>query len=402
MHTELKPGINWVGYVDWSVRDFHSFDTHHGATYNSFLVQDEKVALIDAVKGPYAAQLLGNIRELVPLDKVDYVICNHAEPDHSGGMPAVMKELPNATLLCNAKCRDALAGYFDISQWRIKIVNPDESLSLGQRSLHFLDTPMVHWPESMMTYCPQDKLLFSMDAFGQHLASSVRFDDQWNLYDVMVEAKSYYANIVAPYGRQVLKTLEAASKLSIDMIATSHGLIWRSHIPAILEAYTNWASGKCEPKILILFDSMWESTAAMADAVLAGANSISQEINVQQLHVRRNTLTRIATEMLDSSAVAFGSATLNGQMMPAMASALTYIKGLHRASSRRPAFAFGSSGWGIGGTEQIAKWFEEMQWEQVCEKVKAFWRPTHEYRQACFEAGQDLARAVLEQAKAKS
>ena len=397
MHTELKPEINWVGYVDWSVRDFHSFDTHHGATYNSYLVQDEKVALIDAVKGPYAAQLLTNIRELIPLDRVDYVICNHAEADHAGGLPAVMSALPNATLVCNAKCREVLAGYFDISRWNIKVISPDEPLPLGRRSLHFLDTPMVHWPESMMTYCPQDKVLFSMDAFGQHLASSVRFDDQWNLSDIMLEAKAYYANIVAPYGRQVLKTLEAASKLDIDTLATSHGLIWRSHIPTILEAYTNWASGKTEPKILVLFDSMWESTAMMADAILAGAGSVSPGINVQLLHVRRNTLTRIATEMLDAAAVAFGSATLNGQMMPAMASALTYIKGLYRTSPKRPAFAFGSTGWGIGGAEQVSKWFEEMQWEQVHEKTKAFWRPAQEHRQACFEAGQDLARRVIGQ-----
>lgn len=395
MHTELKPGINWVGYVDWSVRDFHSFDTRHGATYNSYLVQDEKVALIDAVKGPFAVQLLKNVRELVPLDKVDYVVCNHAEPDHSGGMPAVMSALPNATLVCNAKCRETLTGYFDISQWKIKVVNPDTTLPLGGRNLHFLDTPMVHWPESMMTYSPQDKVLFSMDAFGQHLASSVRFDDQWNLHDIMVEAKSYYANIVAPYGRQVLKTLDAAAKLDIEMIATSHGLVWRSHIPEILEAYANWASGKCEPKIVILFDTMWESTSLMAESILAGADSVSRDVRVQLLHVRRNTLTRIATEMLDAAAVAFGSATLNGLMMPTMASALTYIKGLYRSSPKRPAFAFGSNGWGIGGAEQIVKWFEEMQWEQVCEKVRAQWRPAPEYHKACFEAGQLLAHKAL-------
>jgi len=396
MHTELKSGINWVGYIDWGVRDFHSFDTHHGATYNSYLVQDEKVALIDAVKGPYAGQLLANIRELLPLDKIDYVICNHAELDHSGGMPAVMNALPNAMLVCNAKCRETLARYFDIANWKIKIINSEEPLSLGRRSLHFLDTPMVHWPESMVTYCPQDKVLFSMDAFGQHLASSVRFDDQWNLHDIMIEAKSYYANIVAPYGRQVLKTLEAAAKLDIDMLATSHGLIWRSHIPTILEAYTRWASGKCSPKVLILFDSMWESTSMMAESILAGAASVSQDVSVQMLHVRRNTLTRIATEMLDTAAVAFGSATLNGQMMPTMASVLTYIKGLYRTSSKRPAFAFGSSGWGIGGVEQIAKWFEEMQWEQVGEKARANWRPTPDDHQACFLAGQSLAQKALE------
>ncbi|MCL2623126.1 MAG: MBL fold metallo-hydrolase [Planctomycetaceae bacterium] len=396
MHTELKAGIHWVGYIDWSVRDFHSFDTHHGTTYNSYLIQDEKVALIDTVKGVCAPQLVANIRELVPLDRVDYVICNHAEADHAGAMPAILKALPNATLVCNAKCREILAGYFDLSDWKINVTASDERLSLGRRTLHFIDTPMVHWPDSMVTWLPEDKLLFSNDAFGQHLAASVRFDDQWNLHDILVEAKAYYANIVAPYSRQVLKTLEAASNLDIRMIAPSHGLIWRKNLPAILDAYTAWASGHCVPKIVVLYDSMWESTAQMADSILAGANSVSQEVNVQLLHARRNTLTRIATEMLDATAVAFGSATLNGQLMPAMAAALNYIKGLYRYV-KKPAFAFGSGGWGIGGAEQIAKWFEEMNWEQVDEKVRAQWRASQECHQICFNAGKQLARKAMEQ-----
>ena len=395
MHTELKPGIHWVGYVDWNVRDFHSFDTHSGATYNSYLVQDEKVALIDTVKGLYAPQLLTNIHDLVPLDKVDYVICNHAEFDHAGALPAVLKALPNATLLCNQKCREILAGYFDISDWNIKVLTPGETIRLGQQTLHFIDVPMVHWPDSMFTYIPQSMLLFSNDAFGQHLASSARFDDQWDLSDILVEAKTYYANIVAPYSRQVQKVLEAASQLNIEMIAPSHGLIWRKNLPAILDAYTDWAWGRCVPKIVILFDTMWESTAMMADSVFAGAQSVSQNVNVQLMQVRRHTLTRIATEMLDASAVAFGSATLNGQMMPAMAAALNYIKGLFR-SMKKPAFAFGSSGWGIGGVEQIAKWFGEMGWEQVGDSLRSQWRGTPECHKACFEAGRLLAHTVLE------
>ncbi|MDR1384120.1 MAG: FprA family A-type flavoprotein [Planctomycetaceae bacterium] len=393
MNTELKSGINWVGYVDWNVRDFHSFNTAHGATYNSYLVQDEKVALIDTVKEPYASQLLCNVQKLVPLEKIDYVVCNHAEPDHGGAMAAVLKNLPNATLLCDAKCRDILAGYFDISHWKIQLVKSGDHISLGKRTLAFLETPMVHWPDSMFTYVPEEKLLFSMDAFGQHIATSVRFDDEWNLSDILVEAKAYYANIVAPYGKQVQKTMEAGSKLAIDTIAPSHGLIWRKNIPAIWNAYANWAANKTESKIVILYDSMWESTTRLADEVLAGINSVSQTINVQLLHARRNTLTRIATEMLDTAAVAFGSATLNSQMLPAMAAALTYIKGLKFAT--KPGFAFGSSGWGIGGTEQISKWFDEIQWEQINKFVSCRWRPNNESKAVCFEAGKLLAQRVL-------
>jgi len=188
--------------------------------------------------------------------------------------------------------------------------------------------------------------------------------------------------------------LEAAAPLDLQMIAPSHGLIWRKNLRTIWDAYSDWAQGRCAPKIVILYETMWESTAMMADSILAGARSVSQDVNIQLLQARRNTLTRIATEMLDASAVAFGSATLNGQMMPAMAAALTYIKGLFRYM-KKPAFAFGSGGWGIGGAEQIAKWFEEMNWKQVGEKTRSQWRGTPEYHKACFEAGRLLAFNAL-------
>jgi len=393
MNIELKPGVDWVGYVDWNIRDFHSFNTYYGATYNSYLIRDEKTALIDTVKGPFVPDLMENIRNLVNLNEVDYVICNHAEPDHAGALPGVLRMLPNATLICNAKCRDVLAGYFNISDWKIKTVTPDESLSLGTRSLRFMNTPMVHWPDSMFTYVPEEKLLFSMDAFGQHLATSVRFDDEWSLEAILNEAKTYYANIVAPYGRQVLQTLEAASKFNVGMIAPSHGLIWRKNIPAIVNAYTGWASGKCKPKILIVYDTMWESTQIMADSIVDGILNVSQTLDVQLLHVRRNSLTRIATEILDAACVAFGSATLNTQMMPMMSSVLTYIRGLK--FSKKTALAFGSSGWGPGGAEQIDKWFEEMQWETVTAPIRSRWRPTQGIKEQCFEAGKLLAHKAL-------
>ncbi|MDR1958784.1 MAG: FprA family A-type flavoprotein [Planctomycetaceae bacterium] len=394
MPTELKPGIHWVGYVDWNVRDFHSFDTRHGATYNSYLIQDEKTALIDTVKGPFASQLLENLRCLTELEKIDYVVCNHAEPDHASALGEVMKHLPNGTLLCNEKCRNVLKGYFDISGWNIQVVTPNDTVSLGHRTLHFLNTPMVHWPESMFTYLAEEKILFSMDAFGQHMATSVRFDDEWPLHETLLEAKSYYANIVTPYGRQVLQVLDAAKTLDIEMIATSHGLIWRKYLQEILTAYHAWASGKYEPKILILYDSMWESTRMMADAILSGAMDVSPKLNVLPLHVRKNSLTRIATEMLDTAAVAAGSATLNMQMMPAMAAALTYVRGLKFA--KKAGFAFGSYGWNSAGANRIQKWFEEMQWETSLAPVNANWRPAPSLLEQCADAGRVLAAKALE------
>jgi flavorubredoxin len=396
MTTELKPNIHWVGYVDWDVRDFHSYDTKRGATYNAYLVQDDKTALIDTVKAPFAGHLLCNLSEKTSLEAIDYVVCNHAEPDHSGALPEVMKALPNAKLLCNEKCRSALASHYDIGEWDIQLVSPEDEISLGNRTLTFMNTPMVHWPESMFTYVPEEKLLFSMDAFGQHLATSVRFDDQWPLCMTMMEAKTYYANIVNPYSKAVQRTLEAAGDLEIDMVAPSHGLIWRSHIPDILSSYRKWANGEYKPKVLVLYDTMWESTVRMAEVIQDGAISIDGSLDVQRLHVRRTSLTRIATELLDSASVACGSSTLNTQMMPMLSAVLTYAKGLR--FSPKASVAFGSSGWGIGGPEQIHKWFEEAKWESVREPVKANYRPDEEVLKQCREAGEMLGRKAVEKA----
>jgi flavorubredoxin len=401
MNTELAKNIDWVGYVDWSVRDFHSFDTARGATYNSYLVCDKKTAVIDAVKAPYVSHLLQHIAEKTELAKVDYVVCNHAEPDHAGGLPEFLKHLPNATLLCNAKCRETLAAYFSTENWKIQVISPNDKISLGNRTLTFVNTPMVHWPESMFTYIPEEQILFSMDAFGQHLATSERFDDEYDLATILSEAKSYYANIVTPYGKQVLRTLEMAAQIPVKIIAPSHGLIWRTNISKIIEAYQNWASGKNVPKILILYDSMWDSTALMANAIYEGAlkesekieERIKGKIDIQPMHIRRTTLTRIATEMLDASSVAIGTATLNMQPMPQMSAVLTYIRGLK--FSCKSGFAFGSYGWAHGGSEQLDRWLEESGWTRLTSPVESKFRPTSEVLEKCREAGKLLAQSAL-------
>lgn len=395
--TELARGIDAVGCVDWSVRDFHSFDIQKGATYNAYLIRDEKTALIDTVKAPFAETLLRNIREKTDLADVDYVVCNHLEPDHAGGLPAVMKALPSATLVCNAKCRAELNGYFQTDGWKIQTLAPGETLSLGRRTLAFVNTPMVHWPESMVTYCPEEKILFSNDAFGQHLATSLLFDDQWPLEEILAEAKNYYANIVTPYGKQVLKTLETVLTLDIQMIAPSHGLIWRENLGEILAAYKNWASGRYAAKAVVLFDSMWESSARMAEEILRGAKEKSDSLDVVLLHVRRNPLSRIATELLDAPCAAIGSATLNAQMMPRMAAVLNYVKGLR--FREKSGFAFGSSGWGPGGVEGIARWFEEVKYPTLVEPIRAIFRPTDEVLARCRAAGALLAETALAKAE---
>ncbi len=387
MNTTLRENIDWVGYVDWTVRDFHSYNTHRGTSYNAYLIRDQKTALIDTVKEPYGDQLLRNVSALIDPAQVDYVVCNHAEPDHAGELPRVMRSLPNATLLCDKKCRTVLSQHVDISSWKIQVVAEGDRISLGRRTLQFVETPMVHWPESMFTYVPEERLLFSMDAFGQHLATSPRFGDEVGLSTVMEEAKTYYANIVMPFGKPVAACLKKAATLDIDMIAPSHGVIWRKHVTDILDAYAGWAAGEVRPKVLVIYDSMWQSTAAMARAILEGASQPG--IETQLIHVRSSDLTQIAAETLDAAAIAIGSATLNTQMMPMMAAALTYLRGLRPRG--KAGFAFGSYGWGRGATEAIDAWLAEAQWDIVRQPIKVQYRPTPEMLEECRVAGELLA-----------
>ena len=394
MNTTLRENIDWVGCVDWTVRDFHGYNTDRGATYNAYLVRDEKTALIDTVRAPFAEQLLRHVSALTDLSKIDYVICNHAEPDHSGAISRVMEALPNATLVCDKKCEEALSKHHDISGWEVQIVATGDTISLGKRTLEFIETPMVHWPESMFTYVPEEKLLFSMDAFGQHYASSLRFDDEVPLCTVMEEAKTYYANIIMPFAKLVAATLGRAAKLDIEMIAPSHGVIWRTHVATIVEAYQNWAHCRPKPKVLVIYDTMWESTGQMARAIHEGASVPG--VATELINVRRSNLTKIATEVLDAAAVAFGSASLNQGVLPMTGAVLTYLKGLRPAE--KVGIAFGSYGWSGGGPETVDEYLRALKWEILGAPIRAQYRPTAEVLDQCRATGRLLAEKAKEMA----
>jgi flavorubredoxin len=395
MNGLLRENIDWVGYVDWTIRDFHGYEAENGTTYNAYLIRDKKTALIDTVKASYGQDLLQSISAIIELPKIDYVVCNHAEPDHTGALPKAMAAMPNATLVCDKKCKEALARHYDISNWKIEIVGTGDTISLGNRTLQFIETPMLHWPESMFTYIPEDKLLFSMDAFGQHYASSQRFDDEVLLQTVLREAKSYYANILMLYGKQVAKVLKHLEGYDIEMIAPSHGLVWRSHIPEVLKAYSEWAVYRPKSKVLIIYDTMWESTAQMARAILEGASLPG--VDVKLIHIRSTNLNKIATETLDAATVAFGSSTLNAGMMPMAAAVLTYLKGLRPTG--KAGFAFGSYGWGRGGPEAIEEYMKTMKWEILRDPLKAQFKPTQEILNECRLAGQLMAEKAKEMSK---
>ena len=394
MKTRLKENIHWIGVADWNVRDFHGYRTPSGSTYNSYIISDDKTAVIDGVKAAFAEKLLKNIKKHTAFDKVDYLVVNHAEPDHSGGVPAVMAACTNATLVCNAKCKTALERHYDTAGWKFEIVKTGDTLSLGKLTLQFIDTPMVHWPESMFTYVPEEKLLFSMDAFGQHYASANRFDDGEPLDHILHEAKTYYANIVMLYARPIRKTMETAKSLDIEMIAPSHGVIWRSNVDKILNAYHDWTHHKPERKVLIVYDTMWKSTEMMAAAIMEGVQE-SDDIDVRLYNVNAAHITELATEVLSAAAVAVGSPTLNMTLMPQMACLLTYWKGLKPAEKR--GFAFGSYGWSKhGGPTEVNTYLEEMKFDIIRPPLNVQFVPDEDKLEECREAGRQLAQSAVE------
>ena len=392
MNAQLAEGVFWVGFVDWSVRDFHGYTTARGSTYNAYLVTGgEKVVLIDTVKRAYAEACLDGVRRQVALERVTHIVCNHAEPDHAGGLPDVLAACPQAVVVCNAKCQDALAHHFDVSGWRFQIVKDTETLALGGgKTLQFFDTPMVHWPESMATYLAEDAILFSMDAFGQHYASGFRFDDESDMCEVMQEAKTYYANIVLPFGRPVAATLARLGGLKLSIVAPSHGVIWRSHFAKIVEAYQAWMVCKPSKKVVVVFSSMWNSTRQMAEAVAQGAGTLPVEVKL--IDAAATSDTDIVPEVMDCAAFAAGSPTLNMGILPRMAATLTYLRGLKPVG--KAGFAFGSYGWAAKGCEEVAGYLQAMNMTPVCEPLACRFAPDAAVLEKCRAAGRALAEVA--------
>jgi len=356
--VELKKGIYWVGGIDWDLRNFHGYLTQRGSTYNSYLIIDEKITLIDNVKHYLWEEQLARISQVVDPARIDYVVQNHIVMDHSGTLPRIMELCPNAEVIASPKGVEGLPKHY-FQSWKFRAVQSGDTLNLGKRTLHFVQTPMVHWPDNMVSYCPEEKILFSNDAFGQHIASSERFDDEYPFSILIEEAAKYYANIVLPYSAQVQKALEVVHSLRIDVIAPSHGLMWTGHIPQILERYAKWSANETDPLALIIYDTMWGSTRKMAYAI---GDAFEQRgyhfrmCNLQDIHI-----SDIMTEILSARYICVGSPTLNKNMLPTVAAFLTYMKGL--APSGRKGLAFGSFGWSEQSVKQIEAALSECGFE---------------------------------------
>ncbi len=391
--TILKDGVFWVGVVDWNLRDFHGYITSRGTSYNAYLVQDEKTALVDTVKSPFAGELVANISEIVDLEKLDYIVVNHVEMDHSSSLPIVAKLAKNAKILSTARGKEELIKHYGHEFDRIEIVKSGDELKLGKKTLKFLEAPMLHWPDSMFTYVEEDKILLPNDAFGQHLASSYRFDDEVDNHILMEEATKYYANILMPFAPLITKKIQevVAMGIPIDIIGPSHGIIWRSNPTQIIKAYLDWSSGAAaENKVAIVFDTMWESTDKMARAIAAGI--CSQGIEAKILKLRSSSNTEAVTEVLTSKAVLAGSPTLNNGIFPTMGSFMTYITGL-KPRGKLWGF-FGSYGWGGGAVRGLMEMAKKAGFETYEPTVEIKWVPDEAELKKCFEFGQQFAQKI--------
>lgn len=393
---KVVPDIWSVGAVDWDVRSFHgpSYSTHRGTTYNAYLLVDEKIALVDTVHQGFAPELVNNLRQVAGESKIDYIIVNHIEPDHSGSLPEIMKLYPQATVVCTAKAREGLESYYGGSQWTWKTVKTGDSLELGRHTLNFIETPMMHWPDNMVTYIPQKQILLSNDAFGQHLAWSHPFDDQNSMEVIMAEATKYYANILTPYSKIVAKKLEeiAAMNLDIRIIAPGHGIIWRSHPEKIIDAYSRWANAQADAKVLIVYDTMWGSTEKMARAILEGIALAGVPAVLFKAAVSdRND---ILAQLLEAKAIVVGSSTINNDMLVPVAAFLEEMRGLRPAG--KLGAAFGSHGWRGGAVESIEKQLTEAKAELVMDSLKLQWAPDADFLEKCRDWGFALAAKIKE------
>lgn len=368
--VKLKEGVYWVGEIDWDLRNFHGYATQRGSSYNAYLILDEKITLIDGVR-PYLFQkMIQRVSRLIDPSQINYIISNHAEMDHSGSLPLLMESAKNATIITSPNGQKGLLAHYKNNDWNFRVVKSCETINIGRKNITFIHTPMVHWPDNMMSYLAEDNILFSNDAFGQHIASFERFDDECIQGIVVEEAKKYYANIVLPYSGLVQKALDSASPYAIDMIAPSHGVVWRSSVKTILEEYKKWAANQVGKKGLIIYDTMWKSTEKVAYAIQEAFES--HEVRVQMANLRKNHISDIMADVLSAKFICVGSPTLNSNMLPTVSGFLTYLKGL--SPKNRIGLAFGSYGWGGQSIDHVEKILKDCGFDMM-ESIKMQYVP---------------------------
>ena len=394
MVTTLAEGVYWVGVVDWALRRFHGHElsTHRGSSYNSYLIVDEKIVLVDTVWGPFQEQLIENIRKIIDPARIDIVVANHAETDHSGGLPAVMRQVPKATVVVSQRGKESIEGHYH-QPWNFKAVKTGEKIGIGKHELVFVEAPMLHWPDSMFTYLTGKNILMSNDAFGQHYATAFRFNDQVNQEELYEEAIKYYANILTPFSSLVSKKINEvlALNLPVEMIAPSHGVIWRRDPLQIVKKYQEWSSQKPEKSAVIVYDTMWEGTRRMAEAI--GQGIAAEGVQYKLFHTGVSDRNDVVTEIFKAKAVVVGSPTFNQGVLPTIRPILEDLRGLKLEN--KIGAAFGSYGWSGESVAILEEHLNLCKIPIVADGVKAKWQPKEADLAKCRELGQKVARAII-------
>lgn len=378
MGIKVKNNVEWVGKIDWELDEFHGSDYSvlKGSSQNAYLIREEKNVLIDTVWKPHRDEFISNLKKEINLEDIDYIIMNHGEVDHSGALPELMKLIPNTPIYCTKNAVKSLTGQYHHPEWDFRVVKTGDSLDIGNnKKLVFVEMTMLHWPDSMATYLTGDNILFSNDAFGQHYASSDLFNDTCDQEDLWEQAIKYYTNILNPFSKFVTKKIDEILKLNldIDMIAPSHGVIWRDNPLQIVEAYQKWASSYQEDRITILYDSMWESTMMMAHKIAEEIKELSPSTVVKVYNIAKNDRNELMTEVFRSKAIAMGSPTVSNSILTSVAGLLHFMKELKFTGKK--AAVFGSYGWSGEGNKELREKLEDANFEVVDSEMKVLWRP---------------------------
>lgn len=396
MKVNIKNNIDWIGKIDWEIRQFHGneYSTHRGSTYNSYLIKEEKTVLIDTVWLPYAKEFIDNLAKEIDLKRIDYIIANHAEIDHSGGLPELMRYIPDTPIYCTANGVKSLKGHYH-QDWNFVPVKTGDSLPIGKnKELVFVEMKLLHWPDSMACYLTGDNVLFSNDAFGQHYASEALFNDLVDQNELFNECIKYYANILTPFSSLVDKKIKEvlSLELPIDIIATSHGVIWRDNPAQIVEKYLEWSNAYQENQITIIYDTMWDGTRRMAESIAKGIRDKDNAVNIKVHNSSKTDKNDIITDIFKSKAILMGSPTINRGILTSIAGLIEEIKGL--GFKGKKAAAFGCYGWSGESIRILSELLEQSGFEIIHEGIKALWNPDEESIKRSFQYGQDIATEI--------
>jgi anaerobic nitric oxide reductase flavorubredoxin len=400
MKINIKNNIDWVGKIDWELKQFHGneYSTHHGSTYNSYLIMEEKNILVDTVWLPYAKEFIDNLSKEIDLKEIDFIIANHAEIDHSGALPELMRHIPETPIYCTTNGIKSLKGHYH-QDWNFVPVKTGDSLKIGtNKTLVFVEMKMLHWPDSMACYLTGDNVLFSNDAFGQHYASEHMFNDLVDQNELFNECIKYYANILTPFSSLVEKKIKEvlSLELPIEIIATSHGVIWRDKPTQIIEKYLEWSDAYQENMITIIYDTMWGGTRRMAEAIAKGIHNQDSAVNIKVYNSAKTDKNDIITDVFKSKAIFIGSPTINRGILTSIAGLIEEIKGL--GFKGKKAAAFGCYGWGGESVNILTNLLKQSGFQIINEGIKALWNPDEESIKRSYTFGQELADKIKETA----